>query len=341
MAVHEHDVPSVPRDTTAPPPMRAAVRDVYGDVDVVRVDTVPRPVAGEGEVLVKVHAAGLDRGVWHLMTGLPYAGRLAFGLRRPTQPVLGLDVAGTVVAVGAGVSGLAVGDEVFGGGSGTFAEYAVAPARALARKPASLNFEQAAVVPVSAVTALKAVRDVGKVRAGQSVLVTGASGGVGSYAVQLATSLGAHVTAVASDAKAAFVRELGAERVLDYRTEDFADGTERYDVVIDVAGNPSIARLRRALSPTGTAVITGGEGGGQVLGVGRQLRALALSPFLRQRLTSFVGTVRTAALDDLAELVESGALRPTLDRTYPLEQAPAAIASLVAGEVRGKLAVVV
>ncbi|WP_324651847.1 NAD(P)-dependent alcohol dehydrogenase [Georgenia sp. H159] len=339
MAVREQDTTPAQHDATAT--MRAAVRDVYGDVGVVRVATVPRPVAGDGEVLVKVGAAGVDRGVWHLMTGLPYAGRLAFGLRRPRQPVLGLDLAGTVVALGPGVTGLAVGDEVFGAGAGTFAEYATAPVRSLARRPAGLSAEQAAVVPVSAATALKAVRDIGKVSPGQRVLVTGAAGGVGSYAVQLAVSAGAHVTGVASAAKAEFVRELGAERVLDYRTEDFADGAERYDVVIDIAGNPSISRLRRALTPTGTAVVTGGEGGGRVLGMGRQVRAVAVSPFVRQRLATFVGTVRTAALDDLSALIATGALRPTLERAYPLEEAPAAIASLVAGEVRGKLAVVV
>ncbi len=340
MAAGDHDSADA-RDTAAATTMLAAVREVYGSSDVVRIAEVPRPVAGADEVLVRVAAAGLDRGVWHLMTGLPYAGRLAFGLRRPRQPVLGLDLTGTVVAVGANVTGFAVGDEVYGEGDGTFAEYAVATADRLAHKPPSLTFAEAAIVPVSGVTALRAVRDVAKVRAGQEVLVTGASGGVGSYAVQLARTAGARVTGVARAAKAEFVHSLGADGVLDYQTQDFADGSHRYDVVIDIAGDPSIARLRRALTPTGVAVIVGGEGGGRVLGVGRQLGALVVSPFVGQRLASVIGTVRTPLLDQLRGRIETGTLAPALDRTYPLDRAADAIAALVTGEVRGKLALTV
>src|SRR6478672_1273255 len=227
--------------------MRAIVQETYGDADVLRLETVARPEITEHEVLVRVHAAGLDRGTWHLMTGRPYVMRLGVGLRGPRNPVPGIDVAGTVVAVGQEVTRFAVGDEVFGFGRGTFAEYAVVREDRLARKPATLTFEQAAVVPVSASTALQALTDVGRVERGQQVLVIGASGGVGSYAVQLAKALGAEVTGVCSAAKVDLVRSLGADHVVDYAHDDFADGSHRYDLVLDIGGNPTLARLRRAL----------------------------------------------------------------------------------------------
>jgi NADPH:quinone reductase-like Zn-dependent oxidoreductase len=326
--------------------MRAIVHDAYGSADVLRLATIARPQAadlGEDEVLLRVHAAGLDRGTWHLMTGLPYLGRLAFGLRRPKNPVLGLDVAGTVVAIGSAVSRFAAGDEVFGFGKGTFAEYAVAREDKLARKPTNLTFEEAAVVPVSAGTALQAVAQVGRLQPGQTVLVVGASGGVGSYAVQLARALGAkEVTGVASGPKADLVRSLGADRVLDYTRDDFADGTRRYDLVLDIGGNPSLSRLRRALTPRGTAVIVGGEQGGSFSGgMNRQLRGLAWSPFLRQRLTNFLARQRAGDLERLIELIEAGSVRPMLDGTYPLDQVPAAMRRLVAGQVAGKIAITV
>ena len=252
----------------------------------------------------------------------------------------GLDVAGTVVAVGSAVTRFAVGDEVFGFGKGTFAEYAVAREDKLARKPRNLSFEQAAVVPVSAATALQALTDHGRVQPGQQVLVIGASGGVGSYAVQLAKALGAEVTGVASTSKLDLVRSLGADHVLDYTCDDFADGTHHYDLVLDIAGNPTVKRLRRALTPTGTAVIVGGEAGGSWTGsMDRQLRALALSPFVRQRLTNFVARQRAADLDRLTEFIEAGTVTPSIDRTYPLDQVPEAMRHLVSGQVRGKVAI--
>jgi NADPH:quinone reductase-like Zn-dependent oxidoreductase len=322
--------------------MSAIVQDRYGHADVLRLDTVPRPLPGDDDVLVRVAAAGLDRGAWHAMTGLPYLGRLYFGLRRPRNPVLGTDLAGTVVALGRAVTGFAVGDEVFGFGRGAFAEYALVAAGRLARKPAGLSFEQAAAVPVSGVTALQAVHDHGHVRPGQQVLVTGASGGVGSYAVQLAAAAGAHVTGVCSPGKADLVRSLGAHDVVDHTREDFADGTRRYDLVIDIAGNPSLSRLRRALTPRGTVVLTGGEAGGSLTGgMDRQLRALALSPFVRQRLTMFVGQVRTRDLDRLAALIDDGAVTPSLHRTFPLDETPAAMRLLEAGAARGKVVITV
>ena len=320
--------------------MRAIVQDTYGEADVLRLDRIPRPAISDREVLIRVHAAGLDRGTWHLMTGKPYLLRLAFGFRGPKNPVSGRDVAGTVEAVGPMVTRFAVGDEVYGIAPGSFAEYAVAREDKLAPKPANLSFEQAAVVPVSASTALQAVVDHGRVEAGQAVLVLGASGGVGSYAVQIAKAYGAEVTAVASTAKLDFVRSLGADHVLDYTREDFAGTGERYDLVIDLAGNPSLTRLRRALTPSGTAVITGGEQGGNLAGgMGRPMRALVLSLFLRQRFANFVAKERASDLERLTELIEAGKVTPSLDRSYPLEHAAEAVRQLVSGQVCGKFAI--
>ncbi len=250
-------------DTNGPAPaegtMRAIVQDAYGSPDVFRLARISTPDVADNQVLVRVHAAGMDRGTWHLMAGRPYLLRLAFGFRKPKNPVPGLDLAGTVVAVGSAVTRFSPGEEVFGTGEGSFAEYAVAPEDQLARKPDSLSFEQAAVVPVSGLTALQALTDVGHLQPGQQVLIIGASGGVGSYAVQLAKALGAEVTGVSSTAKLDLVRSLGADHVIDYTRDDFADGARRYDLILDIAGNPALSRLRRALTPTGTAVIVGGE----------------------------------------------------------------------------------
>jgi len=339
MAAHGQHVSEGP--DTSEDTMRAVVHERYGGAEVLQVARVPRPEVSDRAVLVRVHAAGLDRGVWHVMRGLPYAARLAFGLRRPKNPVLGFDVAGTVVALGRSVTRFAEGDEVYGFGEGAFAEYATVPAANLARKPTNLSFARSAIVPVSAVTALKGLRDAGKLRAGQHVLITGSSGGVGSYAVQLAKVLGAEVTAVASSTKLELVRSLGADHVLDYTHEDFADGARHYDLILDIAGSPSIARLRRALTPNGTAVIAGGEDGGKLTGMSRQLGALVLSPLVRQRLTTFVGSVRTADLEHLTAYIEAGTVTPSLDRTYPLEQAADAMRRLDAGEVRGKVAITI
>jgi NADPH:quinone reductase-like Zn-dependent oxidoreductase len=322
--------------------MRAIVQDTYGAADVLHLAEVPRPRIAGNEVLVRVHAAGLDRGTWHLMTGKPYLLRLGFGLRGPRNPVPGRDVAGTVAEVGSAVTKLAVGDEVFGVAPGSFAEYAVTTEDKLAPKPANLTFEQAAVVPISGGTALQALTDVGRLQPGQKVLVIGASGGVGSYAVQLAKALGAEVTAVCSTAKVDLVRALGADHVVDYTREDFADDERRYDLVLDIAGRPSLSRLRHALTPTGTAVLVGGEEGGNLTGgMNRQLRALALSVFVRQRLTMFVAKERASDLDRLTPLVESGQVTPCLDSTYSLDRAPEAMRHLEAGQVRGKVAITV
>jgi NADPH:quinone reductase-like Zn-dependent oxidoreductase len=323
-------------------PMRAIVQGVYGSADVLHLAHIARPAIGEKEVLVRVHAAGLDRGTWHVTTGLPYALRLVYGIRAPKNPVPGLDLAGTVAAVGAAVTRFSIGDEVFGFGKGTFAEFAAAREGKLALKPANLTFEQASVVPVSASTALQALRAAGPVTSGQKVLVLGASGGVGSYAVQLAKAAWAEVTGVSSTAKLDLVRSLGADHVIDYTRQDFADGSERYDLILDIAGNPALSRLRRALTPTGTAVITGGEEGGSWTGsMDRQLRALVLSPFISQRLTMVMGKENAPDLEHLRGLIEAGTLKPVIDRTYTLEQVPEAMRYFDAGKARGKIAITI
>jgi NADPH:quinone reductase-like Zn-dependent oxidoreductase len=342
MRSEEHGVLGTNIPVTVETSMRAVVRDAYGSVDVLRLARIPRPEVAEDEVLLKVQAAGLDRGTWHLMTGLPYLGRLAFGLRRPRNPVLGLDVAGTVISVGSAVTRFSSGDQVFGFGKGSFAEYAVAPQDKLARKPVNITFEQAAVVPVSAATALQGLCDVGRIEKGQRVLIIGASGGVGSYAVQLAKAFGAQVTGVCSPSKVELVRSLGADQVVDYTIEDFAEATHHYDLIVDIGGNPPLARVRRALTPTGTAVIIGGEHGGSWTGgIHRQLGALAMSPFVRQRLTNFIAKQRASDLERLADLIEVGEVRPSIDRTFTLEQVPEAMGYLEAGKVRGKVAITI
>lgn len=323
--------------------MRAVVQDRYGGPDVLRIATVDRPRIGDDQVLVEVHAAGVDRGVWHLMTGLPYVVRLAgYGVRRPKHPVPGLDVAGRVAAVGAAVTRFRPGDAVFGIADGSYAEYAAADEAKLALAPPSLTLAQAAAAPVSGITALQALTDVGRLRVGQRVLVLGASGGVGSHAVQLAVALGAEVTGVCSAAKAGMVRALGAARVIDYATDDPFDGTARHDLIIDAGGRNGIARLRRALTPRGTLVIVGGEGGGRVTGgAGRQLRALMLSPLVRQRLTTFVSAEHHTFIDRLAAHISSGAVVPVVDRRFGLEEVPDAMRRLEAGDTSGKSVIVV
>ena len=294
-------------------------------------------------MLVRIDAAGVDRGTAHLMRGTPYLVRaLGFGLRAPRQPVPGLDLSGTVVAVGPGVSRFAAGDAVFGIGRGTLAEYALAREDKLAPAPAGLDPAQAAVTAVSGLTALQALIDVGGVRPGQGVLIVGASGGVGTFAVQIAKNLGAEVTGVCSAAKADMVRALGAAHVVDYAREDFADGRRTYDVVLDIGGNSPLGRLRRALAPRGTLVIVGGEEGGRWIGgIDRQLRALALSPFVGQRLTTFVSKERHEDLERLRVMIEAGHVVPAVDRTFPLDETADAIRHLESGRARGKVAVAV
>jgi NADPH:quinone reductase-like Zn-dependent oxidoreductase len=317
--------------------MRAIVQDTYGPADVLERRDVPPPEIGDEDVLVRVRAAGVDASVWHLMTGLPYLVRLAYGLRAPKSSVPGSDLAGIVEAVGANVTDFRSGDEVFGTGTGSFAEYARVRSDRLARKPAALSFEAAAAIPISATTALLALRRA-EVQAGQHVLVVGAGGGVGTFAVQLARVLGAEVTGVCSTGKVELVGSLGADRVIDYTCADPFDGSNRYDVILDIAGNRPLATLRRALEPRGTLVIIGGEEGGRWLGgTERLLRAAMLSPLVGQRLVGLMATTRGDDLRHLAELAEAGHLTPVLDRTFPLDAATEAVRYAQEGRACGKV----
>jgi NADPH:quinone reductase-like Zn-dependent oxidoreductase len=322
--------------------VKAIVQDTYGGTEVLALREIDKPAIADDQVLVAVEAAGVDQGVWHLMTGTPYVMRLVgFGVRAPKNPLLGYDVAGRVEAVGANVTEVQPGDEVFGTCRGSFAEYAAARADRLAYKPEKVSFEQAAAVPISGYTALQAVRDHGNVRAGQRVLIIGAGGGVGTFAVQIAKAYGADVTGVCSTAKTELVRSIGADHVIDYTREDFADGGNRYDVILDIAGNRSLSRLRRALTPRGTLVIVGAENAGNWLGVRRQLRAAALSPFVRQKLGSFISKERKQGLEELRKLLEAETIRPVVERTFPLEEVPEAIRYLRDGRTRGKIVITV
>ena len=323
--------------------MRAIVQDVYGEAeDVLRVADVDLPTMGDDEVLVRVHAAGVDRGTWHIMGGLPYPLRLfGYGLRAPADRVRGREVAGRVEEVGKAVITLHVGDAVFGIAEGSFAEYAPARTDKLARKPANLTFEQAAALTISALTALQGIRDRGRVQPGQRVLVIGASGGVGTFAVQMAKAFGAHVTGVCSTSKVELVRSLGADHVIDYTAED-TDGGLRYDVILDAGGHRSLRRLRRMLTPRGTLVIVGSETGGRWFGgFGRTICAMLLSPFLSEKLVPLSTSENAADLMVLTELVESGQVAPVIDRSCPLEEVATAIERMQAGQARGKLVVTV
>ena len=326
-----------------PATMRAVVQHAYGSVDDLELEIVDRPTIAADEVLIEVHAAGVDRGVWHLMTGTPYLIRIAgFGLTKPKQPIQGMDVAGRVVDLGADVTRFSLGDDVFGIASGSFAEYAVAKADKLALKPSTATFDQAAASAISGITALQALTDVGELEAGQDVLVIGASGGVGTFAVQLAKALGAHVTGVASTAKVDLVRSLGADHVIDYTVADPTDGSRRYDLIIDVGGRTPVRRLRRALTSRGTLVIVGGENGGRWTGgIGRQLRAMLLSPFTGQRLTTFISKEARSSIERLAAFIETGDVVPAVGQRFALENTADAIRGMEAGNTRGKSVIVV
>lgn len=323
--------------------MKAVTHRTYGNADVLQHETVAIPSMGEKDVLIAVQCAAIDRGTWHLMTGTPYLIRiLGFGLLKPKQPIPGLDVSGRVVATGSGVTRFAPGDEVFGIANGSCAEYVTADENKLIPKPADLTFEAAAAATVSGITALEALTDVGQVQAGQHVLVVGASGGVGTYAVQIAKALGAKVTGVASASKADLLHSLGADHVIDYETNYLSDNKRQYDLIIDIGGRNKVSRLRNVLKGHGTLVFVGGEGGNRFTGgIGRQIGASLLSVFLKQRLTMFISSENYTMMERLSKLIQSGAVMPSIGQRFNLSEVPAAMHELEAGTARGKTVITV
>ena len=323
--------------------MRAVVQDNYGEDpgEVLRLEEVDRPAVGPDDVLVHVRAASVHIGDWHVMTGLPYLLRVVgFGFRAPKVRVRGMDVAGTVEAIGSNVTLFRVGDDVFGTCEGSFAEYTSTTEDTLAPKPANLTFEQAAAVPTSAVAALQALRDAGGIKSGAQVLLVGASGGVGLFAVQIAKSFGAEVTGVCSTAKVDLVRSLGADHVIDYTREDFTQGERRYDLILDMGGNRSLAQVQRALRPGGTLVSVGSEQGNRWVGGRGWIKAMLMSRFVRS-LRPLASEPNQADLRFLKELIETGKVTPVIDKTYPLSEVPDAIRYLKAGHARGKIVIAV
>jgi NADPH:quinone reductase-like Zn-dependent oxidoreductase len=321
--------------------MKAIVQTRYGSPDLLRLDEISKPVVKDDEVLVRVRAAAVNIGDWHLLRGVPYVMRLLFGVRGPRRRTPGLDIAGQVAAVGANVKQLRLGDDVFGWCKGAFAEYACTAESNLLRKPSNLTLEQAAAVGDSAFTALTAIRDQGKVQPGDKVLINGASGGVGTFAVQIAKSCGATVTAVCSTRNVDLVKSLGAERVIDYTKEHFTDSTQRYDVMIDLVGTESLSDCRRALTPRGTYVLVGVKDMGHWFGLARQVKALLLSPVVGQRLRVFVTKHNKDDLAVLKQLVETGTVAPVIDRSYALSDVPAALRYQGEGHAHGKIVIVV
>jgi NADPH:quinone reductase-like Zn-dependent oxidoreductase len=328
--------------TTEERTMKAIVNRKYGSPDDLRLREIDKPAVDDDGVLVRVRAASVNPYDWHFMRGLPYLARPMLGLRGPKQSIRGVDVAGQVEAVGKNVTQFRAGDEVFGAGwSGSLAEYVRGGEKDFSPKPASLSFEQAAALPMAGCTALQALRDRGQLQPGQSVLINGAAGGVGTFAVQIAKALGGDVTGVCSTNNADLIRSIGADQVVDYTREDFARSDQRYDLVLDLIANRSLSDLRRALKPEGTLVLSGG-GGGRLLGpVGLLLKARLRSRFASQRLLSFMAQLHKEDLVVLTELIEAGKVTPVIDRTFPLSEAPEAIRYLEAGHARGKVVITV
>ena len=324
--------------------MKAIVQDEYGPADVLTLRDIDRPPIGADQVSVRVRAASINPADWHFMRGEPYIARLQAGLRRPKAAVLGCDLAGTVEKAGANVASHKPGDEVFGSpfmrGFGAFAEWASVPGEVLAKKPANLSFAEAAALPLAALTALQGLRDKAQLERGQQVLIVGASGGVGSFAVQIAKAYGAEVTGVCSSANTELVRSVGADRVIDYTREHFTERGELYDVIFQLAGTEGPAELRRVLSPNGTAVLSSGDSSGRWIGaLGRVLKASLWSPFVKQKLTSFTVRPNADDLNIVRDHVEAGEIKPVIGRTYSLAEVPAAIRQMEEGHTGGKVVV--
>jgi len=321
-------------------PMKAIVYHDYGPPDVLRLEVVDKPLPREDQVLIRIRAAAANPLDWHYIRGTPYVMRMESGFGQPKDPGVGADMAGVVVATGSNVTQFKPGDEVFGTVNGAFAEYALTTERRIAPKPASLTFEQAAGVPVAALTALQGLRDKGRIQPGQKVLINGSSGGVGTFAVQIAKSLGAEVTGICSTRNLELVRSLGADHVIDYTQEDFAESGQQYDLIVDNVGNRSLSDYRRVLKSKGTYVLIGGGGpdNGKWLGpLATMLKVLVVSPFVSQDLTTLMASIRQDDLRLLGELIESNQVRPVIDRTYPLSEAAEAIRYLETGRARGKV----
>lgn len=320
--------------------MNAIVHSAYGSADVLRLTRLPVPAIGPDDVLVRVRAASVNHADLVYLTGEPLIARLAFGIRKPKEAVRGKDVAGIVESVGENVAGFRSGDEVYAEvEAGGFAEFVRVPAKDLALKPKNLTFEQAAAVPLSGRTALQGLRDGGRVQPGQSVLINGASGGVGTFAVQIAKALGAEVTAVCSARNTELIRSLGADHVIDYSSVDFTARPERYDVIFDSIGNHSLSSLRRTLTPTGRLVLSSGTGGRVFGPMGRIIRALAISPFVSQTLGVFSAVLGAKDLDVLRDVIESGAVTPAIDRSFALVDSPAAVRYFVEEHARAKVTI--
>jgi NADPH:quinone reductase-like Zn-dependent oxidoreductase len=322
------------------PTMKAVIYCDYGSPDVLRTENVEKPVPDSNQVLVKVRVAALNPLDWHFVRGTPYVGRVGMGLRRPSNIQLGVDFAGVVESVGRGVSKFKPGDEVFGGRTGALAEYVlVSQDRAIVQKPANLSFDQAAAVPVAAVTALQGLRDQGKIRNGQRVLINGASGGVGTFAVQIAKAYGAHVTGVCSTRNVDLVRSLGADQVIDYTKDDFLSRGERYDLILDNVGNHSLLDLRQVLSPSGTYVMIGGPSGRWLDPMPRALGAVVISPFVKQEMKFFISSLNQADLAVLRDLLQTGEVTPVIDRRYNFGEVREAVRYLEEGHARAKVVV--
>ncbi len=328
------------RRATAPKnPMKAIVYCDFGSPDVLRLEDIEKPAAGDDQVLVRVRAASVNPLDWHYMRGTPYVMRMGAGLRKPKVTQLGVDFAGTVEAVGKNVTEFKAGDEVFGGRAGAFAEYVAISGARLARKPGNITFEQAASVPIAAITALQALRDHGKVQPGQKVLINGASGGVGTFAVQIAKWLGAQVTGVSSTRNVELVRSLGADQMIDYTREDFTQGGQRYDVIVDMVGNHSLSAYRRVLNPKGIYVMVGGRKGRWLAPLDRVAQMVVYSAFVDQEMGMMLAKITREDLAILGELMEAGKVTPVIDRRYTLSEVPEAIRYLEEGRARGKVVI--
>jgi NADPH:quinone reductase-like Zn-dependent oxidoreductase len=318
--------------------MQAVIYRCYGSPDVLALEDVPKPMPGENEVLVEVRAASVNPLDWHYMRGSPYFMRLGSGIGSPDDIRLGVDFAGTVEAVGDKVANFKVGDSVFGGRTGAFAEYVLVPeGRAIAHIPESVTFEQAASLPIAALTALQALREKGDLQPGQKVLINGASGGVGTFAVQIAKSMGAEVHGVCSTRNVELVASLGADKVWDYKKEDYTESDERYDLIVDMVGNHSLSKNRRVMSAEGRLVIVGGPSGNWIGPLKRPLAAMLLGPFVDQQLILLLAQLKQDDLDEVAALVSNGAVQPVIDRRFSLEDVPAAISYSEEGRARGKI----